>query len=479
MLKDTHPFVLNPELENKLEDFLNKNLKADGIKGHHLSVYSETTRSLFVFFQNKSKEYHIIRANVNTLAMSLIRITCKSNNLEVKPDFTDIYLSIDDKQICIFSKKCLAFLEVVKLSTDRIVIDITHTSNDIEYKRFKFANFTNYFGILLTNNTWRYYSTESTISEYIIDLIDINCVDFDFGPLLDIGWQNFTVFFLEISGSVYYSCPIIPGKFNLPEKYISNMKNMIRIRKDCEKYSDIRDIYETQNTTISLIEEGKCDGHFLRRKVLHTDKHVIDKFTVIDKRNDLDKLLLPDSFSELYILNCFPIVILRVSDKNIIEVLFSNNFINPTNYTKTAKTELYIVDSIYMKADRHILPRLVDKNETRLLFTFSYDIIEVDLSFITNLNKLYKNYNGQDLRINIRSKIAKIRTFEATGNYYAINKIDLNILLINISKSKFNIKVIVCKEDQPKRITFVDEIKNELILKSNVNYKDIEVLSKR
>src|SRR5690348_1964372 len=137
MLKDAQPFVLNSKLVNVLEDFLNKNLKSDVLQGHHLSVYSETARTLFIFFQYKNKEYHINSVNVNTLVISMVRLTFKSNNVEIKPDFTDIYLSTDKKQICIFSKKCLAFLEVDKLTKDRIVIDIIHTSNDFQYKRFK------------------------------------------------------------------------------------------------------------------------------------------------------------------------------------------------------------------------------------------------------------------------------------------------------------------------------------------------------
>jgi hypothetical protein len=490
------PFFIDQNVEIKLEEFINRNFtKQNSLKTFHSSVYIENEKLLLVLFQNgDTKECSLLTYHPdNSKDIKLLPLTLKLNNKVIRPDFTEIHLHPNQKEICLFGKEALAFLKVENLNSNEktLTIDITHVSQGLNYTKLKFSNYDNFFGVLLANNTFRYYNIECPIAEHVIELDELKCVDFEFGPVLDSGWLNFSIFFLDLSGAILYSCPVFPSKFSLPENYIANMKNIIRVKKDCEKYTDIKEAYEIQNTIIGIIEQGRLgeSNNYIRRKALHNDQHVIEKLSVIDKRHDINKLTPvgeENKYASLYVLKIFPLVIVRVNTKGIIEVLFSNSFINPTNtVNRTSKIDLYIIDSVYLKTDisSNPIPKLFDVyGETKLLFNTGCDIVEIDLGFITEISKLYKSYHGQDLKVNTRSKVSKIKSMEnsaAIKYYFAINKIESNLILMHVFNGKVKVKIILCTEDIPPKTSLVEEIRNEVIYKSGVNFKEIENLTKR
>lgn len=169
----------------------------------------------------------------------------------------------NENQMCLFSRNGIAIISDMNKIIDVISNEYTiytilrnehlkifyqednnyQQKDEIFFYKFLFWHFENHFGIYTSDKFFKiFYINDYGNFELIIDFNpeqtlknyhNINLVDFDFGCNIESSiWENFAIFFLDVSGQIFYCCPVFPKKINtqilMPFR---KMKNFISLLK--------------------------------------------------------------------------------------------------------------------------------------------------------------------------------------------------------------------------------------------------------
>jgi hypothetical protein len=250
-------------------------------------------------------------------------------------------------------------------------------------------------------------------------------VDFEFGPILDFSWLNFSIFLLDKNGGIQYVCPIFPEEFMMKAYYFKNMqtftKNMSVLNSNLEEDRD-NDHVLNQNLIYHfckkfLKEETQDDFTVKADDYLKNfnNKPAKNLFSIIDRRKQTDLLLIYSHNSEnvkyknIFIMNMYPLVILRVSDKNSIDVIVCLDEISPIRKGKESSKQKdgYLIETIYMKnfsRSGDLLSNLDFKFNIlpcngspankyySVYINFLNDIYELEISYLKNIHKFFDHF---------------------------------------------------------------------------------------
>jgi hypothetical protein len=426
----------------------------------------------------------------------LIKINQKSEfNFEIK----EIILHpINQNQLCMFGEEYLAFISDLKNFTknergdkfekiqdsNATPINIIHTSllekdftsknPDHKFTKFKFSEFDNYFGVVLKDNTFRFYNMNSSITQNFISFNSHpsnHIVDFAFSPLSDFGWQNFSVFFLDKSGGISYVCPIFPEIFEIKETFLTQMnkfhKNLRIVEESNENMMNENILYHLENSIVNYEDDG-VDAKSFKMGKIHKQKNLnlknskvtikIDEYLknfnkksnlvnliTIDKRRSVDLLVLSEgekiSYNQLFIVSSYPLTFLRVSESNLIDIIICHEEITPNRKNLDERhMKNFFSDSLFEENSRDkeigcflvetIQFKLFEKRTHTGLKIIRGDIEEntnihcyvnilsnlykIEFTYLNRINYYLKNFNGKD-DLNIGqfiSEVSEILSFE-------------------------------------------------------------------
>ena len=417
---DDMKFIENKELIDDLQNVLNsesKKISSNAKTGlqfdllddknilRKFSTYSKTNKELYFLIKTKSDlnfSYSLITFSLETNNLKSHKYLkfCFGQSSKKHIDPSSDFLNFDIKeifihpknqnQICLFGEEFLGFISDLKEFTkshnpreNLSLIKILHTSlferelktignnsndkNKNYFKKFKFSNFSNYFGVLLKDNTFRFYNINSGITESLFDFSNTKSeeiVDFAFPPHSNFSWQIFSIVFLDICGSIYYVCPIFPENFEVEEEILIQMNKFqknLRVIDDSQEnllnenivnHLERSAVYQGEDLGAEFINSNSSNQaklsvrNYLSKKVnkveIKIDEYLKNfnrnliplNLTTIDKRRQEEVLHESSTkqsvcFTQVHIVNSSPLTILRVSQNNSIDVIICSEEITP------------------------------------------------------------------------------------------------------------------------------------------------------
>lgn len=543
---NANKYLIENEVEYELENFLNTLKTKSNIDlnlkylNNSLSstIYSSVNNELYILLKSSDSTKKIENYSLVTFSFETSSIKSKKN-LKFILDDVPKEISImtvhemqlhpgNENQMCFFSPEYLAFIKDLKSETEEkgeetLEMNIIHTgglkresvgeSQALRYKVFKFSNFDNHFGVLFTNNSFGLYSIDSKVSQVLINKIskDIEIKNFSFGSVIEFGWSNFSIFFLDAEGGIHYACPVFPNQFKISQSYLKSMLGFVRNLKshqgrstEEEHFKNEKILFHLDKCSMAEPEKVKGDQSFVAEetKLVRIQEYLknfnkninLNTITTIDKRKPADLILFEDSiksshieYHNIYIVKMHPLTILRVGMKKggskdsrllfFIDILICHDDITPIRKSVTTKNG-YLIESVIFKYnfDSNSNPSrakiLNNISMDNLIFGRNYysskkfsiyvnilnDIFEVNFPYLKSLSESYSLYaGGKDLKLNISARIKNILTFnysKSTINkgYYGIDKIPGSFILItaNSGTNKFIVK----------EVKYLDEIRD-------------------
>jgi hypothetical protein len=451
-------FIFSPdESELVMENVLNNQFKATELVGNNSYNSFFTNGNIFTYLQS-NKGSSVLTFKLSDQKAKLVKIKFLFDEKEIKLDLIEFVVHDNGSNVCFVGKSYLAFtttdelLKQTEVSINIIHCSVVGTQKDF-FKKFHFSRFDNTFGVLYSNNTFRLYNTLSWISQCVIDC-DQNLVDFCFGTFNDIGFNPFTIFFMNERGVISYTCPIFPNTFKLPNNYLEIISNYITVKKNFETNSEMKEQYINYDSIIFNLKKSKGvndiinSNNFLKS---FSNKPSIDKMAIIDNRSDADKILENANFTKLYLMNTYPLTFLRISEINTIDIILCNDVILPLICEN--KIDGRIIDTIFFNtANKSGSIRIINENGDKLIISYLNDVYELDLFYIKNLSSYYKRYNGEDLSLNCKTKINSILNFDYSKcmppTYYSCFMIDMTLFIITVLEKKFFVKMILAAPEK-------------------------------
>jgi len=407
-------------MEKELENFLNEK-KISNFK----YIYSQKNKILFILYKNNN--------NINLISFSQdnnsLQINLNENNEinNINNNLENIILELNEnnneKELIIIIDKFLFLFQNLKNINQIQKFKLSEKIISIH-----FSNFQKYFGILYINKFILYNFNFKIISN--IPLIESQkIIDFSFNKKIQKCFEIFTIFFLNIYGEIMICGPIIPEYFfikKLDFYKIENFlnKNLPYINKNKEIYFTYNIFNELKSSCKDINKENDNENYYFKinEKLERLNKSVTKKNLYIqnnfikDNNNDLYKR----EYKQIKILNCEPIIILRISKFNEIDVII-------------------IVENIYAM----IKVINMNINKDNIIFQKNFFIERINLSNDNNNNN-YINYNNYDNNLirfyNMNNNNNKLICSLCNNNIYYI---DINYLdefekLINLEGNEIN-----------------------------------------
>ncbi len=411
--------------EIKAINFLNPNFLASSAKNETLYLlfprYGKDRKIIYQFFclyevsdKVEIKEFYLKFESKNKNQINKINPLFAKNLNEKSTDEPEEFIMSgieihhkNQNQLCFYSKDKIAFIKDLKSLSDlknkeTIECYINHElnfqiKNKICYRRFKFSDFDDYFGLISSDNIFNLYSIDNLLPEITIDF-DSNIVDFDFGKAsskTDI-LHPFSVFFLKENGEIISCSPIFPKIINADvlnniDDYINSYykKEGLPEIDDNKAFNDnntqnnFHDLKpdETEDTVLKILKNLKKCLHCIKdepkipklvqNKIIFNNKKEIEinnylrsfnKNCALQTLNISEKNynLLNESrttrsysnsisfdkpferkFTQIYALPTSPVTLLRVFENNVLEIISLIDEIKP----------LYTRNNIYKKEE--------------------------------------------------------------------------------------------------------------------------------
>ena len=216
----------------------------------------------------------------------------------------------------------------------------------------KFSYFNNCFGVLYKDMTFIYYllKDDNNLEEICtIKDLDKNYVDFNFCPIFTKGFETFMIFFMTKDGMINMYGPFFPNEFLIPKEYFFNMDNYLIYKlslmgndaKDCPentiyclslkviedlKKSKIEQKSDRDNDFIKISEKMKIFNSNSRKREIkiHNNFLVNSGSEIFNKK-----------YKQMHILNKKPLTIMRISEKNDIDIIMLGEEIMPLELAQT------------------------------------------------------------------------------------------------------------------------------------------------
>ena len=321
-------------MSEELINLLNDKEKIEKVK----IEYSSKLKILVVF--SDKKLYVIENITENPKIRLELKIEFKIIKTILHPNNENQLLILEENKISII-KNLKDFSKQEEIKTLKI------PNNNIISIKFSFFN--DCFGVLYKDKIFDYYLIkENGEFEIICELknFDYDYIDFNFCPLFSRGFEIFMIFFMTKNGEINMYGPFFPNELYLPKEFIFNMENYLIYKigsMENSKNSPENTIYclslnviddlkksiqknpDKNNDYIKISEKMKIFNKTFRRREIK----IHNNFLVNNASKILDK-----SYKQIHILNKRPLTILRISDKNDIDLIMLGEEIMPLELAK-------------------------------------------------------------------------------------------------------------------------------------------------
>ena len=319
--------------------------------------YSDKTKILFVFCD---KKLYIID---NIIEEPNIRLELP---LDFKIEKTILHPRNENKILIISEKYIFIISDLKKMSKKEDIQPLKEVSNK-NIISIKFSYFDNCFGILYKDRTFIYYLiNEANNVEEICNIKDLDndYIDFNFCPLFSKGFEIFMIFFMTKDGTINMYGPFFPDEFYIPKEYIFNMENYLLYKLALMENNKNNN---TENTIYCLSLNVIDD---LKQSIIESnsnpDANKDDDFIIISAKMKIfnssfrkreikihNNFLLntgsdmySKNYKQMHILNKKPLTILRISDKNDIDLIMLGEEIMPLELAQTGNFTFNFENSI-------------------------------------------------------------------------------------------------------------------------------------
>jgi hypothetical protein len=146
-------------------------------------------------------------------------------------------------------------------------------------------------------------------------------------------------------------------------------------------------------------------------------------------------------------MSIFPLVILRTSEKNSIDVIICFDEITPIRKNKSSSRlkDAYLIETVYIKNLSHSTDELCNLELKLNLFpgstyysvyaNFLNDIYELEFTYLKNLSKYFEHFKvSEDLQLDIKSEVKKILVFKYDDIFRPMNKSNIFYGYLGIEK---------------------------------------------
>ena len=318
--------------------------------------------------------------------------------------------------------------EIEKLNIPRI--------NDII--SIKFSYFDNAFGVLYKDKSFIYYlSKEYNVLEEICNIKDLDkdYIDFSFCPLFSKGFEIFMIFFMTSDGGLDMYGPFFPTEFNIPKEFIFNMENYLiyklgTMSKNKENnqentiYCLSLNVIDDLKRTIKEEKSDRCKDFIKisdKMKIFNTtfrrrEIKIHNNFLVNNNSEILNK-----NYKQIHILNKRPLTILRISDKNDIDMIMLAEEIMPLelaqsgNFTNNLENKInnFFIEFIKLNDKKEIYEdpiKIMQHDNKELYIKTKNSFFLVKIPYLDSLKKIAEE-NLKDLPNKI-NKISVVKLFK-------------------------------------------------------------------
>ena len=292
--------------------------------------------------------------------------------LELKIEFKIIKVILhprNENQLLIFEENKISIIKNLKDFSKQEEIKTLKIPNK-NIISIKFSFFNDCFGVLYKDKIFDYYLIkENGEFEIICEInnFENDYIDFNFCPLFSKGFEIFMIFFMTKNGEINMYGPFFPNELYLPKEFIFNMENYLiykigtmensknspentiyclslnvidDLKKSIQKNPDINNDY------IKISEKMKIFNKTFRKREIK----IHNNFLVNNASKILDK-----SYKQIHILNKRPLTILRISDKNDIDLIILGEEIMPLelvqigNFTSEPENNINSINNFFIE----------------------------------------------------------------------------------------------------------------------------------
>ena len=203
----------------------------------------------------------------------------------------------------------------------------------------------------MDNSYFRFYQYGNSVSFHDINLIGKINIDTDykpkmksfcFGPKHEFGWQIFSIFFINTEGKIFIVCPIFPLSFKVSHEHLDNMSeflsslNYFEVTNKDQKLQNILNNNLLHHIKISMDTKDSNNKITSHKYLKEMNKDsCLTQLIIFDKRDqstfigDTSEIMSTFKYDEIFVLNSFPLCILRKSNLGLIDIIVLNDIINP------------------------------------------------------------------------------------------------------------------------------------------------------
>ena len=302
----------------------------------------------------------------------------------------------------------------------------------------KFSYFDNAFGVLYKDKSFIYFLLkENNVLEEICNIKDLDkdYIDFSFCPLFSKGFEIFMIFFMTSDGGLDMYGPFFPTEFNIPKEFIFNMENYLIYKLGtmsknkennqentiyCLSLNVIDDLKRTikeeksdrYNDFIKISDKMKIFNTTFRRREIK----IHNNFLVNNNSEILNK-----NYKQIHILNKRPLTILRISDKNDIDMIMLAEEIMPLelaqsgNFTNNMENKInnFFIEFIRLNDKNEIYEdpiKIMQHDNKELYIKTKNSFFLVKIPYLDSLKKIAEE-NLKDLPNKI-NKITVVKLFK-------------------------------------------------------------------
>lgn len=305
----------------------------------------------------------------------------------------------------------------------------------------KFSYFDNAFGVLYKDKSFIYFllkeNNENNLLEEICNIKDLDkdYIDFSFCPLFSKGFEIFMIFFMTSDGGLDMYGPFFPTEFNIPKEFIFNMENYLIYKLGtmsknkennqentiyCLSLNVIDDLKRTikeeksdrYNDFIKISDKMKIFNTTFRRREIK----IHNNFLVNNNSEILNK-----NYKQIHILNKRPLTILRISDKNDIDMIMLAEEIMPLelaqsgNFTNNLENKInnFFIEYIKLNDKKEIYEdpiKIMQHDNKELYIKTKNSFFLVKIPYLDSLKKIAEE-NLKDLPNKI-NKITVVKLFK-------------------------------------------------------------------
>ena len=411
-------------MSNKIIELLNG---IEGIQDIKIE-YSTKNKILLLFLQKEL----IVLENIDQDPKKRVEI---KRNFNLKK--TILHPNNENQLFLIEEQKISIIKDLNKFSRKEEIqkLNIPNITNIIS---IKFSYFDNTFGVLYKDNSFIYYLLkENNQLEEICNIEDLNkyYIDFSFCPLFSKGFEIFMVFFMTPDGGLDMYGPFFPREFSIPKEFIFNMENYLiyklgTMNKNkennpentiyCLSLNVIDDLKKTikedksdrYNDFIEISDKMKIFNTTFRRREIK----IHNNFLV---NNDSE--ILNKNYKQIHILNKRPLTILRISDKNNIDMIMLAEEIMPLelaqsgNFTNNMENKInnFFIEFISLNNKNEIYKdpiKIMQHDNKELYIETKNSLFLVRIPYLDSLKKIAEE-NVKDLP-NKMNKVSVVKLFK-------------------------------------------------------------------